>query len=63
MDRWFGLMKENIEANGGTAFAPESYTRVKVLLPKHNPTRPTRESQHVLNVIGSNYNTNLLYFN
>ncbi|CAL8261677.1 unnamed protein product [Gadus morhua 'NCC'] len=30
MDRWFGLMKENIEANGGTAFAPESYTRVKL---------------------------------
>uniref|UniRef100_A0A672ZXJ9 PH domain-containing protein n=1 Tax=Sphaeramia orbicularis TaxID=375764 RepID=A0A672ZXJ9_9TELE len=30
MDMWFGLLKENIEANGGTAIAPENYTRVKV---------------------------------
>ncbi|KAM8754787.1 uncharacterized protein plekhn1 isoform 2-T2 [Acanthopagrus schlegelii] len=30
MDLWFGLLKENIEANGGTAFAPENYTRVKL---------------------------------
>ncbi|KAF7657742.1 hypothetical protein LDENG_00022770 [Lucifuga dentata] len=30
MDLWFGLLKENIEANGGTAVAPENYTRVKV---------------------------------
>ncbi|XP_076019597.1 uncharacterized protein plekhn1 isoform X2 [Genypterus blacodes] len=30
MDLWFGLLKENIEANGGTAVAPESYTRVKL---------------------------------
>ncbi|XP_041655608.1 probable pleckstrin homology domain-containing family N member 1 isoform X2 [Cheilinus undulatus] len=30
MDLWFGLLKENIEANGGTAIAPESYTRVKI---------------------------------
>lgn len=30
MDLWFGLLKENIEANGGTATAPENYTRVKV---------------------------------
>uniref|UniRef100_A0A8C5NGG6 PH domain-containing protein n=1 Tax=Gouania willdenowi TaxID=441366 RepID=A0A8C5NGG6_GOUWI len=29
MDLWFGLLKENIEANGGTAISPESYTRVK----------------------------------
>ncbi|XP_049611585.1 probable pleckstrin homology domain-containing family N member 1 isoform X2 [Syngnathus scovelli] len=29
MDRWFGLLKENIEANGGNAIAPENYTRVK----------------------------------
>ncbi|XP_019718487.1 uncharacterized protein plekhn1 [Hippocampus comes] len=29
MDRWFGLLKENIEANGGNAVAPENYTRVK----------------------------------
>ncbi|XP_077467101.1 uncharacterized protein plekhn1 [Stigmatopora argus] len=28
MDRWFGLLKENIEANGGTAMA-KNYTRVK----------------------------------
>lgn len=30
MDQWFGLLKENIEANGGTATSPENYTRVKV---------------------------------
>ncbi|KAG7227090.1 hypothetical protein INR49_022437 [Caranx melampygus] len=30
MDLWFGLLKENIEANGGTATQQESYTRVKV---------------------------------
>ncbi|XP_028265745.1 probable pleckstrin homology domain-containing family N member 1 isoform X2 [Parambassis ranga] len=30
MDLWFGLLKENIEANGGTAIAPEIYTRVKL---------------------------------
>lgn len=30
MDLWFGLLKENIEANGGTAIAPRNYTRVKV---------------------------------
>uniref|UniRef100_A0A4W6CG85 Pleckstrin homology domain containing, family N member 1 n=1 Tax=Lates calcarifer TaxID=8187 RepID=A0A4W6CG85_LATCA len=30
MDLWFGLLKENIEANGGTATAPENYTRVKL---------------------------------
>ncbi|XP_068604264.1 probable pleckstrin homology domain-containing family N member 1 [Brachionichthys hirsutus] len=30
MDLWFGLLKENIEANGGTAFAPQNYSRVKV---------------------------------
>ncbi|XP_056130884.1 LOW QUALITY PROTEIN: probable pleckstrin homology domain-containing family N member 1 [Lampris incognitus] len=29
MDQWFGLLKENIEANGGNATAHESYTRVK----------------------------------
>ncbi|XP_054654270.1 probable pleckstrin homology domain-containing family N member 1 isoform X2 [Dunckerocampus dactyliophorus] len=29
MDQWFGLLKENIEANGGTAFAAENCTRVK----------------------------------
>ncbi|XP_026188254.1 probable pleckstrin homology domain-containing family N member 1 isoform X3 [Mastacembelus armatus] len=30
MDLWFGLLRENIEANGGTAIAPENYTRVKL---------------------------------
>lgn len=30
MDLWFGLLKENIEANGGTAIAPRNYARVKV---------------------------------
>ncbi|XP_074501078.1 uncharacterized protein plekhn1 isoform X1 [Sebastes fasciatus] len=30
MDLWFGLLKDNIEANGGTPIAPETYTRVKV---------------------------------
>lgn len=30
LDLWFGLLKENIEANGGTAIAPRNYTRVKV---------------------------------
>ncbi|XP_061657621.1 probable pleckstrin homology domain-containing family N member 1 isoform X2 [Syngnathoides biaculeatus] len=30
MDRWFGLLKENIEANGGSPIALENYTRVKV---------------------------------
>ncbi|CAJ1085394.1 pleckstrin homology domain-containing family N member 1 isoform X3 [Xyrichtys novacula] len=30
MDLWFGLLKENIEANGGTAISPENYTRVKI---------------------------------
>ncbi|XP_029363316.1 probable pleckstrin homology domain-containing family N member 1 isoform X2 [Echeneis naucrates] len=29
MDLWFGLLKEHIEANGGTATAQVNYTRVK----------------------------------
>uniref|UniRef100_A0A3Q3WBK9 PH domain-containing protein n=1 Tax=Mola mola TaxID=94237 RepID=A0A3Q3WBK9_MOLML len=29
MDLWLGLLKENIEANGGTAMAPGNYSRVK----------------------------------
>nr|XP_061802286.1 pleckstrin homology domain-containing family N member 1-like [Nerophis lumbriciformis] len=33
MDRWFSLLKENIEANGGTAIAPQNYTRVKEKTP------------------------------
>lgn len=37
MDLWFGLLEENIEANGGTAIAPENFTRVKVGL-LHNDT-------------------------
>uniref|UniRef100_A0A8C4IAD6 Pleckstrin homology domain containing, family N member 1 n=1 Tax=Dicentrarchus labrax TaxID=13489 RepID=A0A8C4IAD6_DICLA len=34
LDLWFGLLKENIEANGGTAIAPENYTRVKDKTPE-----------------------------
>lgn len=30
MDMWFGLLRENIEANGGNATSPENYTRVRV---------------------------------
>ncbi|TSN03431.1 Pleckstrin homology domain-containing family N member 1 [Bagarius yarrelli] len=30
MDNWFELLKENIEANGGTAIKPDTYSRVKV---------------------------------
>uniref|UniRef100_A0A3Q2DUB4 Pleckstrin homology domain containing, family N member 1 n=1 Tax=Cyprinodon variegatus TaxID=28743 RepID=A0A3Q2DUB4_CYPVA len=29
MDLWFGLLKESIEQNGGTAVQPENYTRVR----------------------------------
>ncbi|XP_029291901.1 pleckstrin homology domain-containing family N member 1 isoform X2 [Cottoperca gobio] len=39
MDLWFGLLKENIELNGGTAIPPESYTRVK----NQNETAKGRE--------------------
>lgn len=30
MDNWFGLLKEHIEINGGTAIIPDTYSRVKV---------------------------------
>ncbi|CAL1606014.1 unnamed protein product [Knipowitschia caucasica] len=40
MDMWFGLLKENIEANGGTAIAPESFTRVKL---HQNETKAGKE--------------------
>lgn len=30
MNNWFGLLKEQIEANGGNAMEPETYTRTKV---------------------------------
>lgn len=30
MDNWLGLLKEHIEANGGTAISPGTYSRVKV---------------------------------
>ncbi|XP_052396092.1 probable pleckstrin homology domain-containing family N member 1 [Carassius gibelio] len=30
MNNWFGLLTEQIEANGGTAITPETYTRIKV---------------------------------
>ncbi|KAK7132285.1 hypothetical protein R3I93_018742 [Phoxinus phoxinus] len=29
MNNWFGLLKEQIEANGGNAIEPETYTRLK----------------------------------
>lgn len=32
MDNWFGLLKEQIEANGGTAITAETYTDFKVLV-------------------------------
>lgn len=31
MDNWFGLLKEQIEANGGTAITAETYTDFKVM--------------------------------
>uniref|UniRef100_A0A671ME73 Pleckstrin homology domain-containing family N member 1-like n=1 Tax=Sinocyclocheilus anshuiensis TaxID=1608454 RepID=A0A671ME73_9TELE len=30
MNNWFGLLKEQIEANGGSAIVPDTYTRIKV---------------------------------
>lgn len=35
MDYWFGLLKDNIEVNGGTAIAPETHTRMRVSLRIH----------------------------
>lgn len=32
MDNWFGLLKDQIEANGGTAITAETYTEVITLL-------------------------------
>uniref|UniRef100_A0A671MFQ9 Pleckstrin homology domain-containing family N member 1-like n=1 Tax=Sinocyclocheilus anshuiensis TaxID=1608454 RepID=A0A671MFQ9_9TELE len=29
MNNWFGLLKEQIEANGGSAIVPDTYTRIK----------------------------------
>ncbi|XP_076848139.1 uncharacterized protein plekhn1 isoform X2 [Brachyhypopomus gauderio] len=34
MDNWFGLLKEHIEANGGSALAPETCSRIKVQNPE-----------------------------
>lgn len=36
MDNWFGLLKEHIEANGGTAIKPDTYSRVKVQSYQHS---------------------------
>lgn len=36
MDNWFGLLKEQIEANGGTAITPDTYSRVKVWSYQHS---------------------------
>lgn len=33
MNNWFGLLKEQIEANGGNPIAPERYARIKVTDP------------------------------
>ncbi|XP_024149906.1 probable pleckstrin homology domain-containing family N member 1 [Oryzias melastigma] len=38
MDYWFGLLKDNIEVNGGTAIAPETHTRMRI-----NPSSDGRE--------------------
>lgn len=44
MDLWFGLLKENIEANGGTAITARNYTRVKVSYRLLPATRLTSSS-------------------
>ncbi|KAI9530883.1 hypothetical protein NQZ68_000374 [Dissostichus eleginoides] len=46
MDLWFGLLKENIEANGGTAIAPENYTRVRL---NQNETKGREELRNSIN--------------
>lgn len=47
MDLWFGLLKENIEANGGTAIAPENFTRVK--LNRDEPPESREELRNSIN--------------
>ncbi|XP_060913049.1 pleckstrin homology domain-containing family N member 1 isoform X2 [Labrus mixtus] len=54
MDLWFGLLKENIEANGGTPFAPESYTRVKKEAPEgREELRNSVNREHIYEWEGS----------
>lgn len=47
MENWFGLLKEHIEANGGTATAPETYTRIKV----HNTEKSSKGKEELRNSI------------
>ncbi|CAI5647271.1 unnamed protein product [Oreochromis niloticus] len=47
MDMWFGLLRENIEANGGTAMSPENYTRVR--LNKDNSLEGREELRNSIN--------------
>ncbi|KAM7404573.1 hypothetical protein PAMP_011910 [Pampus punctatissimus] len=47
MDLWFGLLKENIEANGGTAIATENFTRVK--LNQHKTPESKEELRNSIN--------------
>ncbi|KAM9444926.1 uncharacterized protein plekhn1 [Clarias gariepinus] len=46
MDNWFGLLKEHIEANGGTAITPDIYSRVK--FPKAQNTQQSTEGKEEL---------------
>ncbi|XP_053498633.1 probable pleckstrin homology domain-containing family N member 1 [Ictalurus furcatus] len=47
MDNWFGLLKEHIEINGGTAIIPDTYSRVKV----HNTEQSTEGKEELRNSI------------
>ncbi|XP_065817635.1 pleckstrin homology domain-containing family N member 1 isoform X2 [Labrus bergylta] len=54
MDLWFGLLKENIEANGGTPIAPENYTRVKKEAPEgREELRNSVNREHIYEWEGS----------
>uniref|UniRef100_A0A3Q3G4T9 Pleckstrin homology domain containing, family N member 1 n=1 Tax=Labrus bergylta TaxID=56723 RepID=A0A3Q3G4T9_9LABR len=53
MDLWFGLLKENIEANGGTPIAPENYTRVKVTPEGREELRNSVNREHIYEWEGS----------
>ncbi|XP_062871842.1 pleckstrin homology domain-containing family N member 1 [Trichomycterus rosablanca] len=47
MDNWFGLLKQEIEANGGTAIAPETYARIRV----QNSEQSTKGKEELRNSI------------
>ncbi|KAI5095668.1 pleckstrin-like domain-containing family N member 1 [Silurus meridionalis] len=47
MDNWFGLLKDNIEANGGTVITPDTYSRVKV----QNTEQSTKGKEELRNSI------------